>query len=97
MIVPVVDCRVVTFPEVACKVIKEPVDTFKTDVFVVVACMVVIVPVVDCRVGMVPEVACKVIKEPVDTFKTDVFVVFAFKLLMVAVEALIIEVFVVVD
>jgi uroporphyrinogen-III decarboxylase len=64
-------------PEVACKPIKDPVDTFSTDVFVVVACIVVIVPVVDCRVGMVPEVACKPIKDPVDTFRTDVFVVVA--------------------
>jgi hypothetical protein len=72
------------------------VEALNTDTFPVVACMVVIVPVVDCRVGMVPEVACKVIKDPDDVFNTDVFVVFAFKLLMVAVEALSIDVFVVV-
>jgi len=46
---------------------KVALDTFRTDVFVVVA----------CKVGMVPEVACKLIKEPVDTFRTDVFVVVA--------------------
>ena len=34
-------------PEVACKPIKDPVDTFRTDVLVVVACIVSIVPVVD--------------------------------------------------
>jgi len=34
-------------PEVACKLIKEPVDTFRTDVLVVVAFIVLIVPVVD--------------------------------------------------
>ena len=68
MIVPVVDCRVVTTPEVACKLIKEPVDAFKTDVFVVVACIVPMVPFVDCRVVTFPEVACMF-----DTFKTDTF------------------------
>ena len=57
VIVPDVDCRVGMVPEVACKLIKEPVDAFRTDVLVFVACIVVIVPVVDCRVGMVPEVA----------------------------------------
>ena len=46
---------------------KVAFDTFRTDVFVVVASTVVIVP----------EVACKLIKEPVDTFRTDVFVVVA--------------------
>jgi hypothetical protein len=65
-------------PEVACKLIMVPVDAFRTDVFVVVACIVPIVPVVDWRVGMVPEVACKLIMDPVDTFSTDVFVVVAF-------------------
>ena len=63
MIVPVVDCSVVTVPEVACKLIKEPVDTFKTDVFVVVACIVPMVPVVDCKVVTVAE----------EAFKTDTF------------------------
>ena len=48
MIVPVVDCRVVTVPEVACKLIKEPVDVFKTDVFVVVDCIVVTIPEMAC-------------------------------------------------
>ena len=65
MIVPVVDCRVVTVPEVACKLLKDPVDTFKTDVFVVIACTVPMVPVVDCRVVTVAE----------EALKTDVFVV----------------------
>jgi hypothetical protein len=32
-------------PEVACKLIKEPVDTFRTDVFVITDCKVVIFPV----------------------------------------------------
>jgi len=48
VIVPVVDCSVVTVPEVACKLIKEPVDTFKTDVFVVVDCIVVTIPEMAC-------------------------------------------------
>ena len=52
-------------PEVACTLFMVAVEALKTDVFVVVACIVVIVP----------EVACKLTKEPVDTFKTDVFVV----------------------
>jgi len=47
VIVPVVDWRVGMVPEVACKLIKDPVDAFRTDVFVVVACIVVIVPDVD--------------------------------------------------
>ena len=64
-------------PEVACKLIKEPVDTFRIDVFVVVASIVLIVPVVDCRVGMVPEVACKLRIVAVEALKTDVFVVVA--------------------
>ena len=50
-------------PEVACKLIKEHVDVFKTDVFVVVACIVPMVPVVDCRLVTVAE----------EAFKTDIF------------------------
>jgi uroporphyrinogen-III decarboxylase len=34
-------------PEVACKLSIVAVDAFRTDVFVLVACIVVIVPVVD--------------------------------------------------
>ena len=70
-------------PEVACKVLKEPADTFRTDVFVITVCKVLIVPVVDCRVVMVPEVDCKLLKEPVDTFRTDVFVITDCKVLIV--------------
>ena len=72
-------------PELASSLIKEPVDTFRTDVFVVVASIVVIVPVVDCRVVIVATDAFKTevfvimdfksIKEPCDTFRTEVFVV----------------------
>ena len=50
------------FVVVACKLMIVAVEALKTDVFVVVASIVVIVPVVDCRVGMVPEVASKLIK-----------------------------------
>ena len=64
-------------PEVACKLRIVAVDTFRTDVFVVVACIVPIVPVVDCRVGMVPEVACKLRIVAVEALKIDVFVVVA--------------------
>ena len=74
-------------PELASSLIKEPVDTFRTDVFVVVASIVVIVPVVDCRVVIVATEAFKTevfvvmefkpIKEPWDTFRTEVFVVVA--------------------
>ena len=67
---------------------KVAFDTFRTDVFVVVACIVPIVPVVDCRVLMVPEVACKLLIIPVEALKTDTFPVVACKLLIVAVEAL---------
>jgi hypothetical protein len=48
---------------VACRLIKEPVDVFKTVVFVVVACIVPMVPVVDCKVVTVAE----------EAFKTDTF------------------------
>ena len=35
-------------PEVACKLLKDPVDAFNTDVFVVVDCIVVTIPEMAC-------------------------------------------------
>jgi hypothetical protein len=70
------------------------VEALKTDVFVVLACIVFITPVVDCRVVIVPEVACKLLKEPVDTFKTEIFVFVASIVVMFALLAFKTEVFV---
>jgi len=71
--------------EFACNTFTVAVDTFRTDVFVVVACTVPIVPVVDCRVVIVPEVACKELIVAVEELKTDVFVLVACKLVIVPV------------
>ena len=59
---------------------KVAVETFSTDVFVVVDCRLVIVPVVDCKVVTVPEMACMF-----DTFSTDTFPVVACTVPMVPV------------
>ena len=68
MIVPFVDCRVVTVPEMACMF-----EALKTDTFPVLDCRLVIVPFVDCRVVTVPEVACRLFMVAVEALKTDTF------------------------
>jgi hypothetical protein len=60
---------------VACKSIKEPVDTFRIEVFVVMASKLSIDPVIDCKVSIDPMVASKSRIVATEALRLEVFVI----------------------